>query len=205
MNQWQGHVVSIVVPSINYFNERLNERSGDRFEAYELFEGASIFDPCVAKKTGYDDAMKLLEKLRNYPALNKEGAGNIVDRLKRGYRAYRENARLVPAEFDYKKDKAAILSWNYKMFLRIDKELSKDSEYRQSCRYCECPRADCHCHNNLRFYWDAAQLLSLVMPSSGAAERVFSILNNHFNKQQTCLLGDSLYLSLFLSYNKRSL
>ena len=82
------------------FNERLNKTSSDRFKAYKLFEGASLFNPCVAKTTGYDHAMKVLEKLRNYPVLNKEGAGNIMDRRKRGYRAYRENARLVPAEFD---------------------------------------------------------------------------------------------------------
>ena len=31
--------------------------------------------------------------------------------------------------FYYKKDKAVILSWHYKMFLQIDKELSEDSEY----------------------------------------------------------------------------
>jgi len=42
--------------------------------------------------------------------LNKEGPENIVDRLKLGYSAFRQNAMRIPQEFNYKKDKAAILS-----------------------------------------------------------------------------------------------
>eukprot|EP00986_Skeletonema_menzelii_P020339 scaffold30910_cov371-Skeletonema_menzelii.AAC.1 len=44
-----------------------------------------------------------------------------------------------------------------------------------------------------------------VMPSSGAAERVFSLLSNHFNQHQTRTLADKIFLSLYLSYNKRKL
>ena len=129
--------------------------------------------------------MIMLEKLRTYPTLNKEGEKKIVDGLKRGYRAYRSNARLVQFKFDYKKDNAAILSWHYKLHLRIDQELREDSKAQGSCRYCGQHNAKCNCSCNLRFYWEAAQLLSLVMPSSGAAERVFSLLANQFNNQQT--------------------
>ena len=100
LDQWQAHVISIIGPSIAYFNERLNEPSGDRFKAYELFKGASLWDPCVAKSTKHSDAMELLEKLRVYPVLNKGGEGNIVDRLKHGYNVYRKNAFCVPAEYD---------------------------------------------------------------------------------------------------------
>ena len=147
--------------------------------------------------------MILLKKLRTYPTLTKEGEKNTGGGLKRGYRAYRSNARLVPSEFDYKKDNAAILSWHYKLHLRIDHELREDSKARGSCRYCGRHNAKCNCSCNLRFYWEAAQLLSLVMPSSGAAERVFSLLANQFNNQQTRALGDLIYLSLFLAYNNR--
>ena len=41
------------------------------------------------------------------------------------------------------------------------------------------------------------------MPSSAAAERVFSILNNLYNDQQTRALVDSILVSLYLAYNKR--
>ena len=203
LDQWQAHVISIIGPSIAYFNERLNEPSGDRFKSYELFKGASLWDPCVAKSTKHSDAMELLEKLRVYPVLNKGGEGDIVDRLKRGYNAYRKNAFCVPAEYDYGKDNAAILSWHYKMYLRLDTELSEDSKIGKRCRYCGCKNAKCNCTSNLRYYWEAAQLSSLVMPSSGAAERVFSLLNSQFNKLQTRALGAMLFLSLFLAYNKR--
>ena len=93
---------------------------GDRFEVFQFFEGASLMDPIVAKYTSHEDAMITLEKLCTYPTLNKEGEKNIVDGLKRGYRAYRSNARLVRSEFDYKKDNAAIISWHYKLHLRMD-------------------------------------------------------------------------------------
>ena len=78
----------------------------------------------------------------------------------------------VPQEFDYKKDKTAILSWHYKLFLRLDEELMEDSRARKSCRYCGCSNKKCKCNSYLRFYWAATKLLSLVMPSSGAVERV---------------------------------
>ena len=108
----------------------------------------------------------------------------------------------IPQEFDYKKYKAAILLWHYKLFLRLDGELSKDTDARKSCRYCGYHSAKCKCNSHLRFYWEAAKLLSLVMLSSCAAERVFSLLNNLFNQQQSRALGDMLYLALFLAYNR---
>ena len=58
--------------------------------------------------------------------------------------------------------------------------------------------------SNLHYYWEEAKLLSLVMPSSGAAERVFSLLNNRFNQDRTHTLSDQIFLSLYLSYDKRS-
>ena len=139
-------------PCINYFNARLNNPSGDRFEAIQLFEGASILDPHVAKTTRHHEVMAKLEKLRCYPALNKEGPENIVDRLKLGYSAFRQNAMRIPQEFDYKKDEAAIISWHYKLFLRLDKEQREDTRARKSYRYCGCHSAKCKCNSNLRFY-----------------------------------------------------
>ena len=54
-------------------------------------------------------------------------------------------------------------------------------------------------------WWEAAQLAALVMPSSGAAERVFSLLNNLFSDQQSKTLTDAIFLSLYLAYNKRAI
>ena len=89
------------------------------------------------------------------------------------------------------------------MYLRLETELSEDSKIFKRCRYCGCQNAKCNCTSDLRYYWEAAQLLSLVMPSSGAAERVFSLLNSQFHKLQTRALGAMLFLSLFLAFNKR--
>ena len=54
-------------------------------------------------------------------------------------------------------------------------------------------------------HWSsAAQLVSLVQPSSAAAERIFSLLQNSFNHRQDHSLQDYLESSLMLQYNKRS-
>ena len=101
-------VISVVGPAIAYFNQRLNDPMGERFDVFHIFEGASLMDPIVAKNTSHEDVMVMLEKLRTYPTLNKEGEKKIVDGLKRGYRAYRRNARLVPSKFDYESCKCMV-------------------------------------------------------------------------------------------------
>lgn len=53
-------------------------------------------------------------------------------------------------------------------------------------------------------HWsDAARKLSLVQPSSAAAERVFSLLKANFSKQQHSVLEDELEAALMLAYNHR--
>eukprot|EP00984_Skeletonema_dohrnii_P028222 scaffold18128_cov70-Skeletonema_dohrnii-CCMP3373.AAC.1 len=59
--------------------------------------------------------------------LNKEGDANIVNKLKKGWNAYRQKVVMVHSKFDYKKDHSAILSWHYKQSLNLDDELAEDS------------------------------------------------------------------------------
>lgn len=52
-------------------------------------------------------------------------------------------------------------------------------------------------------HWaDAAQKVSLVQPSSAAAERVFSLLKNSFSDRQLHSLQDYIEASLMLQYNR---
>ena len=88
------------------------------------------------------------------------------------------------------------------MHLRLDDENEADLRDR-CCRYCGNRSKNCRCNGGLRAWWEAAELAALVMPSSGAAERVFSLVNNLFGGQQTHLLTDYIFLSLYLNYNKR--
>ena len=44
----------------------------------------------------------------------------------------------------------------------------------------------------------------VVNPSSAAVERVFSLLNNSFKKQQELSMEDYIESSLMLQYNKRN-
>ena len=203
VDYWRAHVISGIMPAITYVTKRINNESGDRYQLVEFFRGARIFDPSYAKTLNRAAGMEIIEKLRPFHALNDEDDGdNIIDLLKDGWNAYRQNALRVVGEFDFDKDEAAILTWHYRMFLRLEDEKLEDKKERQ-CRYCGDRSRRCRCHKGLHAWWFAAKLCALVMPSSAAAERVFSLLNNLYNDQQTHTLVDSILLSLYLSFNKR--
>ena len=50
---------------------------------------------------------------------------------------------------------------------------------------------------------DVCKLILLVQPSSAAAERVFSLLQNSFSTQQYSSLEDYIAASVMLQYNSR--
>ena len=52
---------------------------------------------------------------------------------------------------------------------------------------------------------DAARNIFLLQPSSAAAERVFSVLNNSFGKKQLGSLEDYIETSVMLQFNKRGM
>ena len=57
-------------------------------------------------------------------------------------------------------------------------------------------------HSDELPYWSsAAKMVALIQPSSGAVERVFSILTNTFGTQQDNSLQDYIEASLMLQYN----
>lgn len=49
----------------------------------------------------------------------------------------------------------------------------------------------------------AVKKMLLVQPSSASAERVFSLLQNTFNRQQDAALEETVEVSVMLRYNKR--
>jgi len=174
---------------------------GDRFAAVELFRAFRIFNPSYAKTLSREDAaFALIEKLDHYPIFRR---GGYVAKLKRGWNAYRQNASLVVADFgrsnDGKKDSSAILTWHYRMFLHTVKDEADDNH----CRYCPRNTRGYACYDDLKTWWDACEIASLVLPSSGTAERVFSLTKMLFSDQQESLLFDAMKVSLFTAYNKR--
>ena len=57
-------------------------------------------------------------------------------------------------------------------------------------------------HSDELPHWSsAAKMVALIQPSSGAVERVFSILTNTFGAQQDHSLQDYIEASLMLQYN----
>ena len=143
----------------------------------------------------------MIEKLQPYHIL-EDNNFPIIDSLKAGWNAYCQNTMTVLTEFDFKSDGSAILTWHYCMYLQIEENVAEDVKNRRGCRYCGAKK--CKCHEGLLAWWRAAMLIALVQPLSAAAERVFSLLNNLYNSQQTRTLVDGILLSLYLSYNKRA-
>ena len=56
---------------------------------------------------------------------------------------------------------------------------------------------------SIQIWSNTAQNVLLLQPSSAAAERVFSVLNNTFASKQLRALEDYVEASIMLQYNKR--
>ncbi len=181
----------------------MKRQSGDRYALAQFYDGARLFNPHYARTVPYEEGLQRLEKLRCFHKLNEGGDNSIVERMKRSWRAYRQIALGVVTSFD-STDRSSILSWHYRTFLRVGDETTADNNI-SSCRYCHSGRMDCSCHSDLKAWWDGAQLVALVMPSSAAAERVFSLLNNMYSAQQSTILSDTIKLGLYVAFNKRDL
>lgn len=163
-----------------------------------------IMNPAKAKTLHRNEAFELINKLAKYPIFNvNNGNGTLVDRMKRAWEQYKVNAREVSATFDKDGkgdvDKNAITTWHYRMSLRADIEKIEDN----ACRYCTNNNRGCDCYDKIKVWWEACELLALVLPSSGTSERVFSFATNLWDDKQHGLLTDALKLSLFLAFNKR--
>ncbi len=202
-DDWYAHILTGLLPAIQYIFSRTNE-GGDRFDTMEVFRGALIMNPAKAKTLNRNEAIALINKLGKYPIFNVDnGNGSIIDRMKDSWDAYHRNAMEVTATFDKDGhghvDKNAITTWHYRMSLRADTEKIEDP----ACRYCTNNSSGCDCYDELKVWWEACELLALLLPSSGTSERVFSFANSLFGDKQSKLLTDALKLSLFLAFNKR--
>ena len=184
---WHSSIDKNLSRGYKYFLQRIQE-GGDRHNLVEFYDGARIFNPACAKTLSDQDAFVLIEKLGNYPTLRVVGDGSIIAQLKRTWKAYKEEAIRVETDFgkDFKieKDRRGITTWHYRWFLRLG--LVTDEVLSSS-----------------KVWWEACELCALVVPTSGAVERVFSFLNRLFTDEQTRTLSDALKLSLYLAYNHR--
>ena len=120
--------------------------------------------------------------------------------MSHGWSAYHTNACCVVDNFGTTNDginsHAAITTWHCRLFLRIECEKVDD----RCCRYCPNKHKECACYNGLKV-WCA--LAALVLPSSGSAERVFSLSKSLFSIRQSTLLSDAIKLALMLAFNNR--
>jgi len=102
---------------------------------------------------------------------------NLSEKLLRSFTRFKNKA----VSIDNNSDSVNILQWHHDI-----------------CRFtCESDTDD------LWAWYEACKLVVLVLPSSGASERVFSLLKQYWGIQQTHSLLDIIMLYLYLSYNKR--
>ena len=202
--EWEAHIYSGLCPTFEYFFSRIvSGTQGDRFKLVEFFCGCRIFDPSRAKYLSRAEAFGLIEKLAYYPVFNVGGEESIISRLKHGWSAYHTCACCVVDNFVTTNNginsHAAITTWHYRLFLRIECEKADDA----CCRYCPNKYKECACYDGLKVWWEACELAALVLPLSGSAERVISLSKSLFSIRQSCLLSDALKLALMLAFNNR--
>ncbi|KAL7531229.1 hypothetical protein ACHAWF_003680, partial [Thalassiosira exigua] len=99
----------------------------DRKVLLEFYRGARIFNPFYAKTISCDKAMELTENLRHFQAMDG-GQNPLIDLLKDGWKAYQMNAMYVKKKFDFEKDGSGILTWHYRIYLRIDEDRAEDKK-----------------------------------------------------------------------------
>ena len=156
---------------------------------------------------GWTVSMDALEKLRHFPILDTDD-DNIVNCLKDTWSAYQRIISTFVGEMNKgpgKKDGGDwndILTYHYRLYLKVKDEVDGERT-KKRCQHCVKVSNSCTCNEKLMCWWKAAALVALVQPSSGAAERVFSLLKNLFGQKQTRLLSETIYLALFLAFNGR--
>lgn len=140
-----------------------------------------------------------------YESLTKgEGYHTLIQRLKDGFGTYKRLAQNFDADFKKDKTKCGIISWHYRRYLHL--RGGGDSPITTNGLKCECTcygkkkKRSCKCLHHMNAWLETACLIALVMPSSGASERVFSLVNNHFGNQQMTLFSYANFpFSLFVN------
>jgi len=167
------HVRNDLMRAIKYFFCRLDGDEKTR-KLVNFYRAARIFDPCYAKTVGTGMAKNLINDLEQFRPIEDK---RLSKTLLRSFARFKNKAISI----DNNSDSVNILQWHYDI-----------------CRFtCESDTDD------LWAWYETCKLVVLVVPSSGALERVFSLLKEYWGIQQTHSLSDNIMLSLYLSYNKR--
>ena len=170
-----------------------------------------LFDPRIAKTMTQLQANTLIDRMSCYSIhMAGDEDNTLIDQLKAGFMLYKQRSMFVGVNFDKdchnKVIDEEILSWHYKHYLlHCDDDQSKDNNKKKFVCCGTTKFKECNCQKHCKAWFDAAYYVALVMPSSGAAERVFSLLRNLFTKQQIHSLSDVVNHSLFIASNKRSI
>jgi hypothetical protein len=190
--EWRAHISKCLLPVVRYIISRF--QTGDRADAVKFYRGDGVCDPLFVKSISMQQGRNLTDNVKYYTCLNKS---DIRDGHKSSFKFMKEAAdRVTATEVD-------VIQWRYKMGELMKKKAERDA-YLYRCWECLQGIQVCNCGlEHFGLWWEACELATLVQPSSAAAERVFSMLNNMWADQQTSALSDIIKLSLYLRLNKR--
>jgi hypothetical protein len=174
-DEWKTHIQTGLRPAINYFFQRINN-GGDRFQTYQIFKAAQLWNPMYAKMIDDESARTSLENLRFVPKLNDD---ELIDVLCISFPKYSTYARRNVVE-----KPCSILQWHFDFYRRLGEIQESDVGRCSFCNIAFNANASCSCIRLLKTWWKVAQVLGLLTPSSGASERVFSTLNSFYGNQQ---------------------
>ena len=197
--EWKEHIKKGIKPAIDYFFVQMNG-GGERSDAVALYRAARVFNPLYASNITIEDAHASIENLRIVPALDDD---EIIRHLKSSFASYKSEAAKILQK------PGSVLQWHYSLFTELESNRIADMKSGK-CRYCRCQLNNpatswCNCSRRMKCWWNTCKVLALLQTSSAASERVFSLLKNFWGDKQNRTLGDVIFLSLALKFNKRSI
>lgn len=122
-----------------------------------------------------------------------------ISRLKKGFRPYKSCAQLVVVEFDTKRSSSDFILGTISSIC-VSIMIGRRIERKVDADIAVLPVTICKCHHHFKAWLRSSMpRRSCYMPSSAAAERVFSLLNNFSSVNSGHTFSPMPFTSLSLS------
>lgn len=199
----RDYLVNCVQPAVTYIHEHLTQ--GDRAPLLILVQSARLFDPSYAGALtmSLDYGRELIRNLCVYKALDED----ILTGLHIELPSYLSACRTA-MQNGLRETPKDILNWHFTFSgeFGLEKVAGRVSDLHK--RPYEELRKPTKSGLNDGFrpsFYDAAELLVLIMPTSAIVERIFSMYDSRFGKRASRSMGDRILLELMLAFHKSPL
>ena len=194
-----AYLVRCVQPAVTHIHEHLNH--SDRAVLFKLLRSARLFDPSFAGQLKMTEAHghELIENLRVHKALDVDICMGLHIELLSYLIACRK--AVVGGLKERPRD---ILNWHYAFSGQsgIEKVAGRVPALHKRT-YEELRKPITRGIGGFRpSFYDAAERLVLVMPTTAIVERIFSMYEARFSKRASRSMGDRIRLELMLAFHK---